>query len=102
MSINVLKRSGRLEPLEIKKIQKETSDAVAGLIGVSQSELEVDAHLKFRDGIPTEDIQNTLIMTAVDKIDVDAPNWTFVASRLFMYSLYHKVGRVTGCKKGQK
>ena len=30
-----------------------------------------------------------LIKTAVEKIDIDVPNWTFVAARLFLYDLYH-------------
>ncbi len=53
--IRVVKRDGRVEPLDIKKIQKYTADAVAGLKNVSQSELEVDAKLQFRDMISTED-----------------------------------------------
>ncbi len=94
--LKVIKRNGRIEPLDISKIQKYTSAAVAGLEGVSQSELEVDARIQFRDGITTEEIQQTLIRTAVDKIDVDRPNWTFVAARLFLYDLYHKVSGFTG------
>ena len=81
--ITVIKRNGRTEPLDITKIQKYTSAAVKGLENVSQSELEVDAQIHFRDGITSKEIQETLIKTAVDKIDIDAPNWTFVASRLF-------------------
>lgn len=94
--ITVIKRNGRTEPLDITKIQKYTSAAVKGLDNVSQSELEVDAHLHFRDGITSKEIQETLIKTAVDKIDIDAPNWTFVASRLFLFNLYHQVNGFTG------
>lgn len=94
--LTVIKRNGRVEPLDISKIQKYTSAAVEGLEGVSQSELEVDAKIQFRDKITTEEIQQTLIRTAVDKIDVDRPNWTFVAARLFLYDLYHKVSGFTG------
>jgi ribonucleoside-diphosphate reductase alpha chain len=86
--ITVIKRNGRTEALDVTKIQKYTSAAVEGLDGVSQSELEVDAQIQFRDGITTEAIQETLIKTAVEKIDVDTPNWSFVASRLFLYDLY--------------
>ncbi|NGP56707.1 ribonucleoside-diphosphate reductase subunit alpha, partial [Helicobacter pylori] len=75
---------------------KYTKDATDNLEGVSQSELEVDARLQFRDKITTEEIQQTLIKTAVDKIDIDTPNWSFVASRLFLYDLYHKVSGFTG------
>ncbi|MBU0720047.1 ribonucleoside-diphosphate reductase subunit alpha [bacterium] len=94
--ITVIKRNGRTEPLDIGKIQKYTSAAVEGLSNVSQSELEVDAQIHFRDGITSKEIQQTLIKTAVDKIDIDAPNWTFVASRLFLYNLYHQVNGFTG------
>ena len=96
MMIRVIKRNGRVEPLDISKIQKYTKAACEGLEGVSQSELEVDAKIQFRDGITTEEIQQTLIRTAVDKIDVDRPNWSFVAARLFLYDLYHKVSGFTG------
>lgn len=94
--IRVVKRNGRVETLDISKIQKYTSAAVNGLEGVSQSELEVDAKLQFRDMISSEEIQQTLIKTAVDKIDIDRPNWTFVAARLFLYDIYHKVSGYTG------
>ncbi len=94
--ITIIKRNGRTEALDISKIQKYTSAAVKDLSNVSQSELEVDAHLHFRDGITSKEIQETLIKTAVDKIDIDAPNWTFVASRLFLFNLYHEVNGFTG------
>lgn len=94
--ITIIKRNGRTEPLDITKIQKYTSAAVKDLDNVSQSELEVDAQIQFRDGITSKEIQQTLIKTAVDKIDIDAPNWTFVASRLFLFNLYHQVNGFTG------
>jgi len=94
--VRVVKRNGRVETLDVSKIQKYTSAAVEGLEGVSQSELEVDAKLQFRDMITSEEIQTTLIKTAVDKIDIDRPNWTFVASRLFLYDIYHKAVGFTG------
>lgn len=98
MTIAVVKRSGRLETLDITKIQKYTASAVKGIEGVSQSELELDARLHFRDQISTEEIQQTLIKTAADKIDLECPNWTFVAARLFLYDLYHRVNHFTGYK----
>ena len=97
--LTVIKRSGRVEALDVTKIQKFTHSAVLGLDNVSQSELEVDAKIQFRDKITTEEIQQTLIKTAVDKIDVDAPHWSFVAARLFLYDLYHKANHFTGYGK---
>jgi len=101
MAIMIQKRNGRIEILDITKIQKMTIDATYGLEGVSQSELELDAHIKFVDGMKSSDIQDALIKTAVEKIDIDVPNWTFVAARLFLYDLYHRVGIATGGIKGE-
>lgn len=94
--MKVIKRNGRTEELDISKIKKYTGAAVEGLENVNLSELEVDAKIQFRDMITTEEIQQTLIKTAVDKIDIDRPNWTFVAARLFLYDLYHKVTGYNG------
>ncbi len=94
--ITVIKRNGRREPLDISKIRKYTKAACEGLEGVDYTELELDAKLQFRDGITTAEIQDTLIKTAVDKIDIDRPNWNYVAARLFLYDLYHKVTGFTG------
>ncbi len=100
MSIMIKKRNGRKEILDITKIQKHTIAATEGLEGVSQSELEIDAQIKFIDGMSSSDIQDALIKTAVEKIDIDVPNWTYVASRLFLYDLYHRAGKATHGIKG--
>ncbi|VAY87588.1 Ribonucleotide reductase of class Ia (aerobic), alpha subunit [hydrothermal vent metagenome] len=100
MSTMIIKRNGRKEVLDISKIQKHTVLATNGLSGVSQSELEIDAQIKFIDNMHSSDIQDALIKTAVEKIDIDVPNWTFVASRLFLYDLYHRVGKAIHTMKG--
>ena len=100
MAIMIQKRNGRQEVLDITKIQKHTISATENLSGVSQSELEIDAQIKFIDGMSSSDIQEALVKTAVEKIDIDVPNWTFVAARLFLFDLYHRVGKSTHGIKG--
>ena len=100
MAIMIQKRNGRKEVLDITKIQKMTIEATEGLDGVSQSELELDSQIKFIDGMGSSDIQDALIKTAVEKIDIDVPNWTFAAARLFIFDLYHRVGKATHGIKG--
>jgi len=87
--IHVIKKNGTREKLDITKIQKHTYYACVDLENVSQSELEVSAHIQFQDGIRTADIQKTLVKTALDKVDVDAPHWTYVAARLTIFDLDH-------------
>lgn len=98
--MKVRKRNGNLEELDIRKTQKMSIASCVDLDGVNSSELEVDAHIKLIDGMSTTDINDALIRTAVEKIDIDKPNWTFVGARLFVFDLYHKVGRAVGGTKG--
>jgi len=91
--IKILNRDGLLEPLDIKKIQRNTAPAVAGLKNVSQSDLELSAKLQFRNGMTTREIQQTLIQTAVDKIDIDKKDYEYVAARLLLYDMYNDVAR---------
>ena len=99
-NINVIKRNKQKAPLDISKIRKQSKAAVKDLSGVDYNELELDAKIQFRDNITTEEIQQTLIKTAVEKIDIDKPNWSFVAARLSLFGMYHTVGRKLGGKKG--
>ncbi len=86
----VTKRDGRIEPLDTRKIHKYIQSATQGLEGIDRAQLELEAHL-FTDKMKTQDIVQTLIHKALDKIDTHAPNWSFVAARLFLYDLYHRV-----------
>jgi len=89
----VVKRDGSKQPLNIKQIRKQTIPATEGLKNVSYEELELRAELLFTDGIKTSDIQNSLIQTALQLVDVDRPDWVYVAARLKLYDLYHKIKR---------
>lgn len=90
----VLKRNGTKEPLNIRQIRKQTIEACANLTGVSYEELEFDAQILFKDGIKTDFIQQVLINTAINKVNIDTPNWTYVAQRLSLYDLYHKIKHI--------
>jgi hypothetical protein len=73
--------------LDLSKIQRATQWACAGL-NVSQSDLETSARLPLYDGIKTKDIQIAFILAASDKISPTAPDWTYVAARLLLQTLY--------------
>ena len=85
--INVVKRDGSIEPLNLEKIHTMVEHACKGLAGVSESQVEISANLQFFDGIKTSDIQEILIKSANDLISLDAPNYQFVAARLLLFSL---------------
>ena len=91
-SINVKKRKDRgTEPLNIEKIHEMVEYACEDITGVSSSQVEMKSGLQFYDGITTDDIQQILVKSAADLIDLNNPNYTYVASRLLLYSLRKQV-----------
>jgi ribonucleoside-diphosphate reductase alpha chain len=91
--MKIRKRSGRLANLDISNVRKQTKPSTEGLDNVSFEELELSANISFTDGMDSSDIQKTLIQTAFSKVDVDKPNWSFVAARLLNYDLFHTMAR---------
>ena len=86
--IKVKKRNGRgTESLQLEKMHKMVEEACNGLAGVSASQVEINSGIQFYDGITTEEIQEILIRSASDLIDLDHPNYQFVAARLLLFSL---------------
>ena len=91
-SINVKKRKERgTEPLNIEKIHEMVEYACEDITGVSASQVEMQSGLQFYDGITTEEIQRILVKSAADLISLETPNYTYVASRLLLYSLRKQV-----------
>jgi ribonucleoside-diphosphate reductase alpha chain len=89
--IQVQKRDGTKESLDLDKLHKVVIWATQGITGVSASEVEIKSHLQFYNGIKTADIQETLIKSAADLISEDTPNYQYVAGRLICYHLRKQV-----------
>jgi ribonucleoside-diphosphate reductase alpha chain len=89
--IQVTKRDGSKELLNINKFHRVATFACEGLGGVSVSDLELKTHIQFYNGIKSTDIQETLIKAAADLISEDTPNYQYVAGRLINYQLRKEV-----------
>ena len=87
----VVKRNGNTEHLNLDKIHKMVENACEGLAGVSASQVEIQSGIQFYDGITTSEIQEILIRSASDLIDLENPNYQFVAARLLLFGLYKQV-----------
>jgi len=85
--LKVTKRNGSVEKLDLDKMHKMVDEATKGLAGVSASQVEMTSGIQFYDGITTEEIQEILIKSASDLIDLDHPNYQFVAARLLLFSV---------------
>ena len=86
--IKVKKRNGRgTEALNLEKMHKMVEEATKGIAGVSASQVEIQSGIQFYDGITTAEIQEILIKSASDLIDLDHPNYQFVAARLLLFSI---------------
>lgn len=89
--IQVTKRNGSKEPLDIEKLHKVVFYACEGITGVSPSEVEIKSQIQFYNGITTKEIQETLIKAAADLISEETPNYQYVGGRLINYALRKEV-----------
>ena len=87
----IIKRDGSKEHLNIDKIHKVVMHACEGLAGVSASLIEMNANIQFYDGMSTQEIQEVLIRSANDLINLEAPNYQYAAARLLAYTLNKQV-----------
>ena len=91
----VVKRDGSIQPLDLEKMHVMVEQACDGLAGVSASQVEIQSGIQFYDGISTAEIQEILIRSASDLIDLDHPNYQYVAARLLLFALRKNLyGRV--------
>ena len=98
--IQVKKREGLIEPLNLDKIHRMVEEACDGLAGVSASQVEMNSGIQFYNGITTEEIQEILIRSASDLISLENPNYQFVAARLLLFSLRKQVFHKNIWKEG--
>ena len=85
--ISVNKRNGNIENLDLDKLHVMVEESCKDLAGVSASQVEIQSGIQFYDGITTEEIQEILIRSASDLIDLEHPNYQFVAARLLLFAL---------------
>jgi ribonucleoside-diphosphate reductase alpha chain len=83
----VKKRDGRIESLDLDKMHLMVEEACKGLAGVSASQVEMTSGIQFYDGITTAEIQEILIRSASDLIDLEHPNYQYVAARLLLFAV---------------
>ena len=89
--MQVRKRSGQLEDINIEKLHKVVQYACDSITGVSASEVEINSQIQFYNAITTADIQETIIKSAADLISEESPNYQYVAGRLINYHLRKEV-----------
>jgi len=86
-NIQVTKRDGTKEELDLEKMHKVVFFACDGINGVSASEVELKSHIQFYNGITSSEIQETLIKAAADLISEETPNYQWVAGNLINYHI---------------
>ena len=69
--INVIKRDGHKETLDLSKWQAQIAKVCSGIADVSQSMVEIKASPHFYDGITTREIDDLTLRACVDLIDVE-------------------------------
>lgn len=85
--INVTKRNGKTEPIDLDKIHKVITWAAMDLEDVSVSQVELKSHIQFYDGIRTDHIHETIIKATADLISDETPDYQYLAARLSIFHL---------------
>lgn len=105
MSIKVQKRNGTLEDFDLSKIEKMVRYACQEFPTTNPDKLLANIEQQIFDGIDTHTIQKILVQTALEKIitrksalngkepDEIKPEYSFVASKLFLADLYKMAAR---------
>lgn len=83
----VTKRDGRVEPIDLEKIHRVITWAAKDLDNVSVSQVELQSHIQFYDGIRTDAIHETIIKSAADLISEATPDYQYLAARLAIFHL---------------
>ena len=85
--IQVTKRDGSREPLDITKWQGQIANVCSGIADVSQSMIEIKSQPQYYNGITTQEIDEITLRAIVDLIDVEAnpdighTNYQYVAGK---------------------
>jgi len=87
----VKKRNGSIESLDLDKMHVMVEEATRNLSGVSASLVEMNSGIQFYDGITTDEIQQILVKSAANLINLETPNYQFVAARLLLFGLRKQV-----------
>jgi len=87
----VIKRDGKTQPLDLNKLHIMVEEACKDLAGVSASQVEMQSGIQFYNGITTAEIQEILIRSASDLIDLEHPNYQFVAARLLLFAIRKQI-----------
>ena len=94
IALTVTKRDGRVEPIDLDKIHRVIEWAAEGLENVSVSQVELNSHIQFYEGMRTSDIHETIIKAAADLISKETPDYQYLAARL---AIFHLRKKAYGC-----
>ncbi|MFN8614600.1 MAG: ribonucleoside-diphosphate reductase subunit alpha, partial [Vampirovibrionales bacterium] len=90
MSLMVRRRDGSIEPIQEEKINARIKEACEGLPNVNWSEVAIGCSVAWYNGISTEEIDESAILSARSLIERH-PEYSLVAARLVLTVLYQNV-----------
>lgn len=88
------KRDGRIVDFDISKIQEQINFSVKGT-SIRPIEYESILSLPNRETISSDELQQTIINSGAQKIDIENKEWDYVVGRADMYNLYRQIYKRT-------
>lgn len=83
----VVKRSGEVVPFQIEKIRNVIQWAVDGL-NINPLQLESSLEMNLKSKMTSKEIHQSVINTALKLTSLEQPEWTTIAARLKVISMY--------------
>lgn len=90
--MQITKRNGSLQSLDVSKIQNATQWACENLENCDPNLIELGSQIQFYDKMPTTEIQKAMILSAQRLISAERPNYAFASARLVLMNIYKEAG----------
>ncbi|MEA2590818.1 MAG: ribonucleoside-diphosphate reductase alpha chain, partial [Actinomycetota bacterium] len=88
--MQIKKRTGESEPLQLAKLQRVLDEAARGLPGVDADAVAVDVEVGLYDGMASKGLADLLLDVALSHVG-DDPDYSLLAARILLFDLYKRI-----------
>ncbi|WP_139891879.1 ribonucleoside-diphosphate reductase subunit alpha [Bacillus sp. D386] len=99
MAVSYESNYASLEVINLKSIETYIKECVSSYTSIYSAEeyLEkIKTALEYKSDYSKKELVNLLVLSAVERISADEPDWTFVAATIYLDQLYDKASKSRG------
>src|SRR4051812_42846087 len=99
MAVSYESNYASLEVINLKSIETYINECVSSYTSIYSAEEYLEkimTALEYKSDYSKEELVNLLVLSAVERISADEPDWTFVAATIYLDQLYDKASKSRG------